>query len=97
MLMSNLLLKALVPSAKNATLDCIYDSFMHRRRSHVEFTCRETFTNGTRQRLTIEAEKIYVMIRRRLLWCPVYKASHDSTSYLLSFRNDSQGASEIGH
>jgi hypothetical protein len=48
---------------------------MHRRRSHVEFTCRETFTNGTRQRLTIEAEKIYVMIRRRLLWCPVYKVS----------------------
>jgi hypothetical protein len=67
-------------TAKNATLDCIYDSLMHRRRVLVETTCRELFRNGTRQQLTIAAENIFAMIRRRLLWCPVYKAG--STNWM---------------
>jgi hypothetical protein len=61
-------------------MDCIYDSIMHRRRNTVERSCQQMFTKDARSRLPIAAENIFAMIRRRLAWCPVYKAG--STNWM---------------
>jgi hypothetical protein len=53
---------------------------MHRRRNIVERSCQQFYPKDERSRLQIAAEKIFAMIRRRLAWCPVYKAG--STNWM---------------
>ena len=67
-------------SDRNVTEDelvnCAYDSEMFRRRLLVKKTCLENKTYKDE----IDAYKIFAMVTRRLVWCPVYKAA--STNWM---------------
>jgi len=53
---------------------CALDTEMQRRRSIVATTCKSLRANK------VNAERLFVLKKRRILWCPVYKAA--STNWM---------------
>ena len=63
--------------SEGEVVNCAYDSEMFRRRLLIKKTCSE---NKDRYSMRIDAYKIFAMVTRRLVWCPVYKAA--STNWM---------------
>ena len=57
---------------------CAYDSEMFRRRSLIKTACRKNEELYNKQE--IDAYRIFAMMDRRLVWCPVFKAA--STNWM---------------
>merc|ERR1719273_1675459 len=53
--------------------DCAYDSEIFRRRVVVRNICKRN-TDSLAERQRLNPYKVFAMIPRRLVWCPVYKA-----------------------
>ena len=70
-------------AARNVTdvelVNCAYDSEMFRRRLLVKKSCTD-YRDDADDEQRINAHKIFAMVNRRLVWCPVYKAA--STNWM---------------
>ena len=64
--------------SEGEVVNCAYDSEMFRRRLLIKKTCSENKDRYNNMR--IDAYKIFAMVTRRLVWCPVYKAA--STNWM---------------
>lgn len=63
---------------KGEVTGCAMDSEMYRRRGLLARNCREHTKQGLVSK--VDPYKLFVIKRRRLLWCPVYKAA--STNWM---------------